>query len=54
MESSTFSSAVTEVMNIFSTNVLPLATQKPFVYFLVIAVIGAVIGLYARFKNSAT
>lgn len=50
--SEAISGAVTDIIGVVTNSVVPMATSTPFVYFLVIGLIGGAIGLFAQFRHS--
>ncbi len=48
----TITSAVTSMVSMVTTNIFPLVTKEPFVYFLAIALIGGCCGIFARLRRS--
>lgn len=45
-------SAITSMVGVISSNILPLATSEPFVYFLAIALISGAAGIFARLRHT--
>lgn len=45
-------SAITNMVNVVSTNVFPMVTKEPFVYFLAIGIISGACGIFARLRHT--
>ena len=51
MEASTLTNAISEVVSIFTTNVVPLLTTRPFIYFLGASLFGLGCGVFAKVRR---
>lgn len=49
---SAITSAVTAMVGIITTNVTPLVTTEPFVYFLAIGLISGAAGIFAKLRRT--
>lgn len=52
MEASAITSAASEIFSMITTHVLPMATSKPFVYYLAIGIVTACVGVIAGVKHA--
>lgn len=51
LEVSTISSAVGEIVSMFTTNVVPLVTSQPMVYFFAASLLAVAIGIFGRLRG---
>ncbi len=51
LEVSSISSAVGEIVSMFTTNVVPLVTSQPMVYFFAASLLGVAIGIFGHLRG---
>ncbi len=48
---SSISTSVGEIVSLFTTNVVPLVTSQPMVYFFAASLLGVAIGIFGRLRG---